>query len=102
MSRIFCGGPTVSKGGPMRMGAVLTRLRKGPPRPVGAGGGAIDFRIELMPCHLFLPWSPPLVAFGADNGRCSMWMEQQATAALRAVVALAGGWAGGGLRPAFP
>ena len=55
-----------------------------------------------MPCHLFLPWSPPLVAFGADNGRCSMWMEQQATAALRAVVALAGGWAGGGLRPAFP
>ena len=35
-------------------------------------------------------WLAPLVTFGVDNGRRSMWTQQHATAALRAVVALAG------------
>jgi len=79
-----------SKGDQMRKGVVLTRVRGGPPRPVGAGGNAVDLMIELMSCYLFLPSSAPLVAFGTGNGRWSMWTQQQATTALRAVVALAG------------
>ena len=79
-----------SKGDQMRKGAVLTRVRGGPPRPVGVGGNAVDLMIELLSCYLFLPPSAPLVAFGAGNGRWSMWTQQQATAALRTVVALAG------------
>ncbi|MEP2424710.1 MAG: hypothetical protein ABJH99_01660, partial [Tateyamaria sp.] len=46
--------------------------------------------IELMSCYLFLPSSTPLVAFGAGNGRWTMWIKQQATAVLQAVVAFAG------------
>ena len=79
-----------SKGDQMRTGRVLTRVREGPPRPLGAGGGAVDLMIELMSCYLFLPSSAPLVAFGTGNGRWSMWTKQQATTSLRAVVALAG------------
>ena len=37
-----------SKGDQMRTGTVLTRVREGPPRPLGAGGGAVDLMIELM------------------------------------------------------
>lgn len=61
-----------SKGDQMREGAVLTSVRKGPPRPVGAGGGAVDFMIELMSCYLFIPSSAPLVAFSTCTGRWSM------------------------------
>ena len=73
----------------MRTGRVLTRVREGPPRPLGAGGGDVDLMIELMSCYLFLPSSAPLVAFGTGNGRWSMWTKQQAMTSLRAVVALA-------------
>ena len=76
-----------SKGDQMRTGRVLTRVREGQPRPLGAGGGAVDLMIELMSCYLFLPSSAPLVAFGTGNGRWSMWTQQQATTSLRAVVA---------------
>ena len=58
--------------------------------------------MELLSCSLFLTPSVPLVAFRIDRGRCSMWTRQQTTAALRAVVALASGRAGGGIRVAFP
>ena len=78
----------------MRKGAVVTRGQVGPPRRVGAGGGAVDLMIELLFCYLFLPPSAPLVAFGICHGRWSLWTHQQATAALRSVVALAGGHAG--------
>ena len=33
------------KGDQLRKGAILTRVRKGPPRPVGVGGGAADLII---------------------------------------------------------
>ena len=79
-----------SKGDQLRKGAVLTRVRCGPALRVGDGGGAVDLMIELMSCYLFLPSSAPLAAFGVGNGRWSMWTQQQATAALRKVVALAG------------
>ena len=79
-----------SKGDQMRTGRVLTRVRGGAPRPLGAGGGAFDLMIELMSCCLFLPSSAPLVAFGTGNGMWSMWTQQQATTSLRAVVAWAG------------
>ena len=67
------------------------RVRVGPPRRVGAGGGTVDLMIELLSCYLFLPLCAPLVAFGIGHGRWSLWAQQQATAALRSVVALAGG-----------
>ena len=79
-----------SKGDQLRKGAVLTRARKGPPRPVGDGGGAVDLMIELLSCYLFLPPSAPLVAFGCGSGRWSMWTQTQATKALRQVVSVAG------------
>ena len=61
-----------SKGGQLRKGVVVTRVRKGPSMRVGEGGGAVDLMIELMSCYLFLPSSAPLVAFGVGNGRWSM------------------------------
>ena len=79
-----------SKGDQLRKGAMLSRVRKGRSRPVGAGGGAVDLMIKLMSCYLFLPLSAPLVAFGTGHGRWTRWTKQQATVALRAVVALAG------------
>ena len=79
-----------SKGDQLRKGAVVTRVQKGPSMRVGEGGGAVDRIIEMMSCYLFLPSSPPLVAFGVGNGRWSMWTQHQATAALRKVAALAG------------
>ena len=69
---------------------MVTRVRVGPPRRVDAGGGAVDLMVELLSCYLFLPPSAPLVAFGIDHGRWSLWTQQQTTA-LRSVVALAGG-----------
>ena len=74
-----------------RKGAAVTRVRVGPPRRVGAGRGAVDLRMELLSCSLFLAPSAPLSAFGIGHGRWSMWTQQQATEALRSVVALAGG-----------
>ena len=56
---------------------------------MGDGGGAVDLMIELLSCYLFLRPSACLVAFGTGHGRWSMWTQQQATAALRSVVALA-------------
>ena len=79
-----------SKGDQLRKGAVISRVRAGSPRPVGAGGGAVDLMLELMSCYLCLPSSAPLVAYGSGGGRWSMWTKQQATVALRDVVALAG------------
>ena len=55
----------------MRKVKVLTRARKDPPRPVGAGGSAVDLMIELVSCHLCLPSSAPLTVFGTGNGRWS-------------------------------
>ena len=78
------------KGGQLRKGAVVTRVRKGPSMRVGEGGGAVNLMIKWMYCYLFLPPSAPLVAFVLGNGRWSMWTQHQATAALRKVVALAG------------
>ena len=79
-----------SKGDQMRKGAAISRARADPPRPVGAGGGAVDLMIELTSCYLFLPSSAPLVAYGVGKGRWCMWSQQQATTAVREVVALAG------------
>ena len=62
-----------SKGDQLRKGAILTRARKGPPKPVGAGGGAVDLMVELLLCYLFLPPSSLLVAFGCGSGRWFMW-----------------------------
>ena len=61
------------KGDHLRKGAILTRARKGPPKPVGAGGGAVDLMVELLLCYLFLPPSSLLVAFGCGSGRWFMW-----------------------------
>ena len=79
-----------SKGDQLRKRAVTTNVRCGPALRVGDGGGAVDLMMDLMPCYLFLPSSAPLAAFGAGNGRRSMWTQRQATTALRKVVALAG------------
>ena len=79
-----------SKGDQLQNGAVAARVRKGPSMRVGERGGAVDLMIELMSCCLFLPSSVTLVAFIFGNGRWSMWIQHQATAALRKVVALAG------------
>ena len=57
---------------------------------MGAGGGAVDLMVELISRYLSLPSSAPLVSFGIGNSRGVMWTKQQATAALRAVVASAG------------
>ena len=70
-----------SKGGQLRKGAVVTRVRKGPSMRVGEGGGAVDLMIELMSCYLFLSSLVLLVAFGVGNGRWSMWTQHQATTA---------------------
>ena len=51
-----------SKGDQLRHGAILTRGRYGPRRPVEAGGGTVDLMIELM-CYLFLS-SPAVSASG--------------------------------------
>ena len=75
----------------LRKGAVISRVRAGSLRPVGAGGGAVNLMLELMSCYLFLPSSAPLVTYGSGGGRWSMWTKQQAAVALREVVALAGG-----------
>ena len=69
----------MSKGIQLRKGAVLTRARKGPPKPVGAGGGAVDLMVELLSCCLFLPPSAPLVAFACGGGRWLMWTQEQDT-----------------------
>ena len=69
---------------------VISRVRAGLPRPVGADGSAVDLMLELMSCYLFFPSSAPLVAYGVGDGRWSMWTKQQATVALRGLVALAG------------
>ena len=58
---------------------------------MGDDGGAIDLMIELMYCFPFPPLSAPLAAFCVGNGRWSIQTQQQATIALRKVVALAGG-----------
>ena len=79
-----------SKGEQMRKGAVISRVWAGSPRPVGAGGGAVDLMLEFMSCYLSPPLSAPLVACGSGGGRWSMWTKQQATVAWREVVALAG------------
>ena len=61
-----------SKGDQLRKGAVISRVQAGSPRPVGVGGGAVDLMLELMSCHLFLPSSVPLVAYGSVGGRWSL------------------------------
>ena len=78
-----------SKGDQLRKGAVISRVWVGSSRPVGAGGGAVDLMLELVSCYSFLPSSAPLVAYGSGGGSCSMWTKQQASVALREVVALA-------------
>ena len=79
-----------SKGDQFRKGAVISRVLAGWPRSVGAGGGAVDLMLELISCYLFLPSSTPLVAYRSGGGRWSMWTKQQATVALRKVIALEG------------
>ena len=79
-----------SKGDQLRKGGVISRVRAWSPRPVGSGGGAVDLVLELMSCYLFLPSSAPLVADGSGGGTIFMWTKQQATVALRGVVALVG------------
>ena len=72
-------------------GAVISRVQASPPRPVGAGGGAVDLMPKLVSCYCFLPSPDPLLAYGSGGGRWFMWTKQQATVALREVVGLAGG-----------
>ena len=79
-----------SKGDQLRKGAVVSRVQVSPPWCVGDGSGAVDRMIDSLSCYLFLPPSAPLVAFRIGHGRWSTWTQQQATAALRSVVALAG------------
>ena len=79
-----------SKGDQWRKGAILTRARKGPPKPAGAAGGAVDLMVELLSSYLFLPPSAPLATFGCGSDRWSMWAQAQATRALREVVSVAG------------
>ena len=59
----------------MRKRAVISRVRAGSPRPVGAGGGAVHLMLEFMSCYLFVPSSAPLVAYGSGGGRWSMWTK---------------------------
>ena len=61
-----------SKGDQLRKGVVISRVRAGSPRPVGAGGGAVDLMLELMSCYFFLPSSASLVAYGSVGGRWSL------------------------------
>ena len=74
----------------MREGAVFARARKGPPRPVGAGGGAVDFMIGLLSFYSSLPPSTPLVAFGCGSGRWSRGTRAQAVNVLEQVVSMTG------------
>ena len=53
-----------SKGDHLLEGAVISRVRAGSPRPVGADGGAVDLMLKLTCCYLFLPSSAAL---------CSVW-----------------------------
>ena len=79
-----------SKGDQLRKGVVVSRVRTGSPRPVGAGGDAVDIMIELTSFYLLLPAWAPLVVNGSGSGRWSMWTKQQATVSLRELVALTG------------
>ena len=77
------------KGDQLRKVAILTQASKGPPKPVGAGEGAVEVVVELLSCYLFFPASAPLVAFGCGSGRWSTWTQAQATRALRQVLSAA-------------
>lgn len=79
-----------SKGDQLRKGAVLTRVRSGPYRPVEAGGGAVACMVELLLYYPSLPSHSPLVAVGADGDRWMLLKRRQAESALRDVVSLAG------------
>ena len=46
--------------------------------------------VELLSCFRPLPSRTPLVAFGVDGGRWTMWTKHQAESALRQVLSLAG------------
>ena len=79
-----------SKGDHLRKGATLTRARKGPPRPAGAGGRAIDFMVDLLSCNMLLPPSAPLVRFGCGSDEWGMWTQAPATMGMRQVMSVAG------------
>ena len=89
-SRSRRGSIRGSKGDQLRKGAVISHVRVGSPKHMGAGGGAVDLMLGLMSWYLFLSSSAPLVAYGSGGGRWSMRTKQQATVTLREVVALAG------------
>ena len=63
------------KGDQLRKGAVISRVRAGSPRPVGAGGGAVDLMLELMSCYLFFcprrlsSWRMAVVVVDGPCGR---------------------------------
>ncbi|CAM9598479.1 unnamed protein product [Pylaiella littoralis] len=77
-----------SKGDQFRKGAVVTRVRKGPPCSVQDGGAAVDLMVELLLYYPTLPSHAPLVAVasGADGWR--LWSKHQVVSALRQIVAL--------------
>ena len=74
----------------MGKGATFTQARKGPPRPAGAGGRAVDFMFDLLSCNMLLPPSAPLVRFGCGSDEWGMWTQAPATMGMRQVMSVAG------------
>ena len=60
---------------------------------MGGGEGAVDLIIGLMSYYVLLPSSASLVTTGTGSSKYAMRTKQQATATLRAMVALTGEWA---------
>ena len=79
-----------SEGDHLRKVTMLTRARRGPPKLLGAGGGAADEMVELLSCYLVLPTSAPFFAFGCGSGRWFVWTQAQSTRALWQVVSVVG------------
>ena len=63
-------------------------MRKHLPQVFEAGGGGVDLMVELLSCFRPLPCHAPLVAFGVDRGRWTMWTKRHAESALRQVASL--------------
>ena len=81
------------EGDQLRKGAVGSHVPVASFAAVGDGCDAVDLIMESLSYNVFLPSPAPLAAFDIGHGRWSMWAQQQATAALRSVVGLAGGHA---------
>ena len=65
-------------------------MRKHDPQVFEAGGGAVDFTIELLSCFRSSPSHAPLVAFYVEGVGGPCGQTHQADSALRQVASLAG------------